>query len=353
MSPAPAAAPAVLHPVWPAVAAQVVAWAQAERLPLAQVWWLVPQPQLAVQARLAMAQRGGWQPQVDAAAALAGQLAPWSPAPGGCSGDARLDRLRAQAMLGDAAWARQWQQRDAAGWRRALDLFVQTAHALRAGAQARPPAARTAWWETARAGLRGGGPGQLERMLAQAALEWVMQADAPGAGGLPLDALFALRPAGWVVTHTGLPDSLAPQLAAHARALGLPLLELHVEGTAAAVPAPRLVRTQDAEAQAQAAAAQVRAEWQASADADGAARAGAAQDADAATAPAASSAPIRLVRYGAEEPQPPLCTCGLIGLAFRGHSYWGYFALMTGFFLQVLHVRICVQICLCLLIRSV
>lgn len=212
--------------LWPRVAAAVQGWLAARGLAARDAVLLLPFAALLPPARAALAQQGGWQPRVETPLTLAAALAP--PAEGsarGCSGDTVADRLAAAALLRGMPWGAAFESRDAPGFARAVALVVDAAQALREAALAQAPAARAAWWQSAReACAGGGGPGDTERQLLRVALEWAAFADEAAT-----DALFAHRPSAWIVVQMGGPDALCEGLLA---AAGLPALCLVADAPA-------------------------------------------------------------------------------------------------------------------------
>jgi ATP-dependent helicase/nuclease subunit B len=90
--------------------------------------------------------------------------------------------------------------------------LMATARGFARAAAALAPDAREAYWAQGRT-LLGAitGPGSRERLLARTAFEWAAASAAPAT-----DALFALRPAAWVIVQAGGPDALALALLARA-----------------------------------------------------------------------------------------------------------------------------------------
>lgn len=216
--PFPGSAPSV----WPLVARTVQAWLQRHGLAPRDAVLLLPYAALLVPARAALAQGGGWQPRVETPLTLAAALGPPPAAiAGACRGDPVGDGLSAASLLRRQAWGAAWERRDAAGFARAVTLVVDAAQALRAAAIARRPALRPAYWQAAReaCGASAQGPGNAERLLLRAALEWAAASDEAAT-----DRLFALRPSAWIAVQMGGPDALAEGLLDDATAPALRLV---------------------------------------------------------------------------------------------------------------------------------
>ena len=199
---------------WPAIAAHIGAWAQAEGIAMRDAMVLLPFAQLLPDARRAFARQGGWMPRIETTKTLAASLGPAAAAqPGQVSFDATLDALSAAALLRSQAWGAAWARRDARGFEQAVGALVGTAHELVRGACAMPASERVAHRARARELLGPvAGPGATERLLARVALEWASLAPAP-----PTDRLFVLAPpSAWIAVQAGGPDALTARLMADA-----------------------------------------------------------------------------------------------------------------------------------------
>jgi len=231
------------------------------------------------QARQAWSQGvGGWVPRIDTIAAVADSLA-WSceVAVSNATGempavtlDEVVDRLQAARTLGGEAWARQWSQRDRRGFEFALDQVVDAAHTWVRRMQAIAPAQRQAYVEQARATLSAGapqGPGSRERLLLAWALEWAANT---ALGGLPVDALYDMRPSALVVVTAGAAISPGTEIhltlgvMAHLASQGVPVVWRCAQADGLMSPGdrqrerpPMVLSCKDAEDEAQQAAAQV------------------------------------------------------------------------------------------------
>lgn len=236
---------------WPAVADAAHRWWQAQGVAPRDAVVLLPFAALLPLARAAFGRHGGWQPRIETPLTLAAALAPPPPAePGAPTGDAVFDRLQAAALLRQQPWGAARERTDRRGFAHIVGAFVDSAHAFRDAVLALPPPERPAFWGVARERLPAAtGPGGFEALLLRAALEW-----AATAGAAASDALFAHRPAAWVVLRLGGADALSEALPA---ATGRPGLVLDLDAAPADGPAPRRWVCDDAEAEAQAAAAQV------------------------------------------------------------------------------------------------
>ena len=201
---------------WEEVVAAVAAWAQAQSLNCRDLIVLLPFAQLLPVARRAFGAAGGWMPRIETTQSLARSLGPAErPAAGQLSFDVALDRVLAGRLLREQTWASAWERSDARGFEQAVAAVVDSAHAIARAAFALPPAQRAEHWERGRALLSlqtiaAGMPGAHERLLGRVALEWAAAAAAPAS-----DALFALRPAGWVALQAGGPDRLTQALLQH------------------------------------------------------------------------------------------------------------------------------------------
>lgn len=197
--------------LWPAVATQALHWLASRGLSPRDAIVLLPFAALLGPARAAFAAAGGWMPRVETPLTLAAGLGPPPVAlPGEPSGDAVLDKLAAAELLRQQPWAAQRERDDRRAFDHTVDLLVDAAHALRAGALAQAPAERPAYWALARElSVPSGGPGAYEGLLLRAAVEWACR----GATG-HCDGLFSLRPAAWIVVRIGGRDRLAESVAA-------------------------------------------------------------------------------------------------------------------------------------------
>jgi ATP-dependent helicase/nuclease subunit B len=251
----------VLSPVdaalWPSIAESVVADLAVEGVPLRDSVVLVPHASLLPVARSAFAQRGGWQPRVDTVQSLAETFGPPpTPAVGSLSGDRVTDRLTAAALLQRQREFAAWRERDPRAFDEAVRALIETAHALRRGAQCQAPEARAAWWRGLREALPPVvGPGAAERQLARIALDW-----AALAGPFASDALWAAPAPAWVLVVAGGADPLAEALLAAASSMGRVTRRLVIDdellsfAAAARVEAPHCVRADSLEDEAGAAA---------------------------------------------------------------------------------------------------
>ena len=250
--------------VWPRLAQQVCAWADAHGLSLRDVCWLLPFSALLPQARRALAARGGWQPRVETTQTLAQQLAPHRGAGQGVfGGDTVTSRLQAAHLLRQQEWGKAWARSDPRAFTHGVAALVDTAEALCAAASVIAPGRRQAWWQDARAHLAlAAGPGEMERALARIALEWV--AASLDARPPDTDALYQAPGSGWVVLRAGGADLLAEAVMAHHAQTGVAGLLLDLDGepghefeAAARGAPPALMPCADAEDEARAATALV------------------------------------------------------------------------------------------------
>lgn len=164
----------------------------------------------------------GWMPRIETLQTLSQALGPAPDLkPGDLSFELAADQLQAARLLRQTPWGRAWSARDAAGFESASRRVVQCAQEMWRVMASLPPQRRAAYLDHARAALSGDqGPGQQETSLARLALEWAGVSESGRT-----DALFALRPAAWVLLHVASEQPLATQLARQAQALGVPVLE--------------------------------------------------------------------------------------------------------------------------------
>jgi ATP-dependent helicase/nuclease subunit B len=196
---------------WAQLAAESQAWFAAEGVVARDAIVLLPFAQLLAPARAAFARAGGWQPRIETTQTLLASLGPAS-ATGEPGRDPVADRLSAAALLRSQPWGATWLRRDARAFDHGVAALADTAQALARAAQAVMPERRDAWWERARAELAPiAGPGARERALARIALEWAASGEASAT-----DALYALRPAAWLLVQAGANDRLAQALLASA-----------------------------------------------------------------------------------------------------------------------------------------
>ncbi|HSC00431.1 MAG TPA: hypothetical protein VLE45_11000, partial [Burkholderiaceae bacterium] len=212
--------------LWRSVAQAARAWLTARQVPPADAVLLLPFADLLAPARRALADAGGWLPRLHTPRTLATALGPPRPlAAGRVTGDGAIDRATARDLLRDHAWAAAWLQRDPRAFDAALQRLVQTAHALRAAANAQRPHARAAWWQKARQQVSGiGGVGATHRQLLRAAIEWCAIDDAADT-----DRLFSHRPAAWIALTIGGQDELALSVLREAASSGVPVLQLSAD----------------------------------------------------------------------------------------------------------------------------
>jgi ATP-dependent helicase/nuclease subunit B len=212
---------------------------------------LVPFAQLLPPTRKAFALCGGWQPRVETTRTLAASLGP--PPRGGegqISFDAATDRLHAARLLRGQSWV----SREPLVFEDAVSAVVTTAHALLKASAAVVPTARAEYWRRGRELLAPvAGVGVIERGLARIALEWAASASPP-----PTDALFAYRPAGWVVVQAGGEDQLIQNvIAAMPSELACLVIDADAQVPEALSPTLSITRCEGFEHEAQCAAAQV------------------------------------------------------------------------------------------------
>ena len=191
---------------WEEIAAACAGWAENASVPWRDAVVLVPFVELLAPAHAAFARLGAWMPRIETTRTLAASLAPPSAADGESSFDAALDAVVAAQLLARERWGAEWLRRDRRGLESAAARVATTARDLARAASSLSPAARPAWWQTARDALDGsGGPAGLEKQLARIAVEWA--ANAPDASST--DRLFNFRPAAWIAIQAGGTDRLA------------------------------------------------------------------------------------------------------------------------------------------------
>ncbi len=209
--------------VWCAIAERAQRWASDRSVRLRDALVLVPFVQLLAPARAAFAASGGWLPRVETTGTLAASLGPDAvPEAWQLSFDPVVDGLTAEALLRGERWGAAWARRDPRDFERAVQLLATTAAALARAAFARPADTRAARLAAGRALLgAAGGPGARERALARLALEWSTLAVAPST-----EALFGLRPSGWIVVQAGGVD---PRVESLVDAASAPVLYLEAD----------------------------------------------------------------------------------------------------------------------------
>ena len=208
---------------WQVVVERAQRWAAARSVRLRDAIVLVPFAQLLGPARAAFAGSGGWLPRIETTGTLAASLGPGAMAQATqLSFDPVVDALTAEALLRGERWGAAWARRDPRDFDRAVQLLTTTATALGRAAFARPPEARATRLAAGRALLQAAtGPGARERALARIALEWSALAAAPAT-----EALFGLRPSGWIVVQAGGADPLIESLS---DAATVPVLRLEAD----------------------------------------------------------------------------------------------------------------------------
>ncbi len=211
---------------WPALAGLSLRWlAQAGVAPRDAIV-LLPYTGLLPCARTAFARLGGWQPRIETPETLAATLGPPIAARAGTpSGDRPTDRLIAASLLRGQPFGAAWAERDPRAFDAAVAMLVDTAQGLMRGAADLAARERDGWWARLRDELVPiAGPGATERLLARIALEWAASADAPAT-----DALWALRPAGWIALCAGGEPPLLRRLLDDAAQAGIPVLRLEAD----------------------------------------------------------------------------------------------------------------------------
>ena len=217
---------------WQQWAAQTQVWLRDNQLDPREFWVTLPVGAMLGVARRAWLQAcgGGWQPRMDTWAGWAqSQGWQWQDQAlsaqeqrhfgGALQGLAAHDLLLARAALLRQDWARSWQQREPRAFDHALAMVVDAATTWWLRLRACEPQARAEliglWRSTAGLGMQDpAAPGQAqfgarEQLLLGWALEWAV---ASAQAGFASDALFAARPAAWMVLTVGdeaLPGSEA------------------------------------------------------------------------------------------------------------------------------------------------
>ena len=204
---APGSPPASFDP-WREIASRSAEWVAVQSIVLRDAIVVVPFLEMLAPARRAFARLGVWMPRIETTQTLAAGLGPPT-GPGNDGGfDAALDTLVAMQLLARESWGADWSRRDPRGFEHGARRIVAAAHELGRAVAAVAPDDRSAWWDTARSGLRsGGGPGGKERVLTQIALEWAAAAPVPAT-----DRLFALHPSAWIAVEAGGGDPLVGRL---------------------------------------------------------------------------------------------------------------------------------------------
>ena len=194
---------------WPGLAGGMAQWAAQRGLPARDCYVLVPFGQLIAPARLAFAALGGWIPRVETTQTLARSLGPISvEVTRAMTANPAIDALLAQQALRRQAWAREWPDRDPAGFRRAATHLRDTAYALALHVGSLPPSARTDYWLRVHDLLPAAeATGGFERRLVRLAADWARLSDSSFT-----DRLFALRPAAWIALEAGGEDALTRRL---------------------------------------------------------------------------------------------------------------------------------------------
>lgn len=198
---------------WRRVAAVSADWLGARGAAVRDAVLLLPFAQQIAPARRAWLAQGGWQPRITTSHSLASALGPTAlAAPDQLSGDAAIDAFTADRLLAGQSWVQPLKRSSPRDYRVALARLVDTAQALARAAAQVPPAERPTFLDAAsqRLAALDGGPGLLERALAQVALAWVASDDRRPA----TDMLFTLRPSAWIWLRAGGPDPLAEALLA-------------------------------------------------------------------------------------------------------------------------------------------
>lgn len=245
--------------LWGQVMSAVQGHALQHRVDLRDVLVLLPQAALLPQAQAAWQRHAGaqgWSPRFETTQTLGERIAAApAPEPGALRFDAASDRLQAAAFLRQAR--PDWARSDPQGHAVAVARVIASAQALARARLAQAPAGRAAWLAKARGLLAPAEtPDALERSLARLALEWSLQAHAPGDAALwpHVTSVGAL-----VIVDAGTGDPLPQALAEHAEAAGVPALRIDAAlDLAQAAHAPARVEgavARDAEDEAQCCAA--------------------------------------------------------------------------------------------------
>ena len=244
--------------LWSAAARQAGAWLAARGLNRRDSIVLLPYAALLPLARQAFAALGGWQPRIETALTLSVSLGPPSAVvPGAVTGDVVQDRLAATRLLLRQPWGQAWARRDRRGFELLVASVVEAAQDLRRAALAQPPRDREAFWALAQqSALPTSGPGAVESLLLNVAMQWAALSNSAAT-----DGLYDLRPEAWIVVRIGGVDDIAEAVLASAVC---PSLRLDADPPAdepfaamAHSPAPRRWVCDGIEAEAQAAAAEI------------------------------------------------------------------------------------------------
>lgn len=210
---------------------------------------------------------GAWLPRMGTVASLAEEFggaarasAPPAAEGAGIAFDRGVDGLSAHVRLLAQPWARQWMQRDAAGFAAGVARLVDAAYEAARIAHAMPPENRLLWLDEAQAVLLAtNGPGLRERMLMLTALQWLAQSPAPAS-----DVLFermACAPGGaaqpWVLWGLMPQDPWRRALQAQAERCGLPCLCIEPPASGVLKVDASVAISEDMEDESQAAAARI------------------------------------------------------------------------------------------------
>lgn len=244
---------------WPGLVGQALAWLSQQGVEARSAVLLLPFAQQLAPARAAWARAGGWMPEIETTQTLAQRRGPPPVAQEGqITFDVHLDRLAAARLLRSQARLQAWARSDPRAFDDAVAGFVRLAHGLARAAAAIEPSQREAHWRQARALLAAGdgpgGPGVTERQIATIAVEWAAVAPTPHT-----DALYAARPAAWIVVRAGGPDALAESLTVVLQRAAVPVLVIDGDSPARQLPprAPVVALCEGFEDEAQCTAAQV------------------------------------------------------------------------------------------------
>lgn len=212
--------------IWLRLVERTCAWMTQQGLVARDCIVLLPFSQHLPLARRAWMARGGWPPRLETTRTLALGTGPEIlPQAGEISFDLATDQLSAAALLQGQSWAANWRQRDARGFQLAVTRLVETAHVWARSAAHVAPEARPTFWDQARQMTAVGGPAEIERALANVALEW-----AAAAAPVPVtDSLFELQPAGLIVVQSGGVDPLCTALAEALETRGCQVLQLNTD----------------------------------------------------------------------------------------------------------------------------